>query len=674
MPSAYYFAGYYGLRQDSSPEFVAGYASIMRHDSQPRDELGRFARIAGKAKQAGVARGKAAKSGDRLSVAKEMIQGSRDPQGAFEALTELSNKDLRKWRDEALAEAEYIESNPDEADEGTTPDDLKEVANQYASLIELRSWLRGNGGNLSEAEADDLASWMYEEKLDSADPFTRGYRAIMRLDAVRSSCMECVEKHMGAALVLMGEAEAGYPEHKLLAIGHLHEAAEESAELRPQLSVLIRDIRKAYQRGEAIEFETIIDALDQHGVWRFDRKGEGVACGRGWISRRKKCGKDKARTTDPENKAKTVEKQKARQQLRQQVRNAKGQKPYVKPKSEPAPKPKEDEKQDPASKKHPLHAKHMISTDKRITPEKLEAALDAIDSPGAQERIALVRQIINNQGIQAVFNDTGSRVKNKTKVIIDQLDDIGYAGYVKKKVASLKSSRDAVIEATVKRYRETADRYGRDFTADDEKKARQRATKAVDGAIAKLEKGLVANRGSAGGYTRKEDSFVTIKTNSKEKPVGQRIMSRAPDGSIAVKENPNPYYWEEFAIAPGDASKVVQRAIQQHIVDQPDFLTVSNLAGASNQMNTLHTYLHEIGHQIRWAGGAPRPPEGAKKLSRYSRSNADEFFAEHFTAWVLDAEAYRAYDPIGADFIEKHVRAAAEAPKRVGEYQRGRRF
>lgn len=175
----------------------------------------------------------------------------------------------------------------------------------------------------------------YGLPLDTPPEFVWGYADTMRMDSVRPSCMECVEKHLGAALVLMGEAEAGYPEHKLLAIGHLHEAAEESADMRPELSALLRDIRKRYQQGEAIEFETILEALNQHGVWRFDRKGEGVACGRGWISRRKKCGRDKSRITSPEAKARTVEKQKERQQLRGQVKAAKGMKPYVKPKQEP---------------------------------------------------------------------------------------------------------------------------------------------------------------------------------------------------------------------------------------------------------------------------------------------------------------------------------------------------
>jgi hypothetical protein len=89
----------------------------------------------------------------------------------------------------------------------------------------------------------------------------------------------------------MGEAEAGYPEHKLLAIGHLHEAAEESADMRPELSALLRDIRKRYQQGEAVEFETILEALNQHGVWRFDQgeAARGQKCGGSHISQAYVC-------------------------------------------------------------------------------------------------------------------------------------------------------------------------------------------------------------------------------------------------------------------------------------------------------------------------------------------------------------------------------------------------
>jgi hypothetical protein len=68
---------------------------------------------------------------------------------------------------------------------------------------------------------------------------------------------------------------------------------------------------------------------------RLDQRGQGVACGAGWIPRTKKCSPDKAKQTSKEAKAKTVEKSKARAKLKGEVKAAKGQKAYVKPKAEP---------------------------------------------------------------------------------------------------------------------------------------------------------------------------------------------------------------------------------------------------------------------------------------------------------------------------------------------------
>ncbi len=65
-------------------------------------------------------------------------------------------------------------------------------------------------------------------------------------------------------------------------------------------------------------------------VQRLDQRGQGVACGRGWIPRSKKCSPDKAKQTSKEAKAKTVEKAKARAKLKGEVKAAKGQKPRVK--------------------------------------------------------------------------------------------------------------------------------------------------------------------------------------------------------------------------------------------------------------------------------------------------------------------------------------------------------
>lgn len=76
------------------------------------------------------------------------------------------------------------------------------------------------------------------------------------LPVTRPSCLECVEKHLGAAWVLLAEYRDGYP-HRLRAIGHLHEAEDES-QAWPTLHTAIRDARKAYQqRGEMPDFAAL---------------------------------------------------------------------------------------------------------------------------------------------------------------------------------------------------------------------------------------------------------------------------------------------------------------------------------------------------------------------------------------------------------------------------------
>lgn len=66
----------------------------------------------------------------------------------------------------------------------------------------------------------------------------------------RKSCLDCVEKHLGAALVQLTEIREGYP-YRLLVIGHLHEAAEES-QAWPELEREIRAARKKYQANGTI--------------------------------------------------------------------------------------------------------------------------------------------------------------------------------------------------------------------------------------------------------------------------------------------------------------------------------------------------------------------------------------------------------------------------------------
>ena len=67
---------------------------------------------------------------------------------------------------------------------------------------------------------------------------------------VRVSCLECVEKHLGAAAVILSEIHNGY-EYRLRFVGHLHEAEEESQEFST-LHEMIRQARKAYQLNETV--------------------------------------------------------------------------------------------------------------------------------------------------------------------------------------------------------------------------------------------------------------------------------------------------------------------------------------------------------------------------------------------------------------------------------------
>lgn len=66
----------------------------------------------------------------------------------------------------------------------------------------------------------------------------------------RPSCLECVEKHLGAVYVLLTECRDGYA-HRLRAVGHFHEAEDES-QAWSGLHLLIRASRKAFQKKGTI--------------------------------------------------------------------------------------------------------------------------------------------------------------------------------------------------------------------------------------------------------------------------------------------------------------------------------------------------------------------------------------------------------------------------------------
>ena len=68
-----------------------------------------------------------------------------------------------------------------------------------------------------------------------------------------------MEKHLGAAWVLIAEHRAGYP-HRLRAVGHLFKAEDESQEW-PDLHAAIRQARKAYQADGTMPDWVVIEAM-----------------------------------------------------------------------------------------------------------------------------------------------------------------------------------------------------------------------------------------------------------------------------------------------------------------------------------------------------------------------------------------------------------------------------
>ncbi len=75
----------------------------------------------------------------------------------------------------------------------------------------------------------------------------------------RPSCIECVEKHLGAAYVLLTEAREGYA-YRLRAVGHLFEAEDESQEW-PDLHAAIRQARKTYQADGTMPDWNALDGM-----------------------------------------------------------------------------------------------------------------------------------------------------------------------------------------------------------------------------------------------------------------------------------------------------------------------------------------------------------------------------------------------------------------------------
>jgi hypothetical protein len=91
-------------------------------------------------------------------------------------------------------------------------------------------------------------------------------KKLERLDAMRPSCMDCVTKHLGSALIKGREVENGYPEHIILVVGELSEAEQEVEAISQEAANMIRDLRRdCWARRRSPMFEEVLAIYDVLG-------------------------------------------------------------------------------------------------------------------------------------------------------------------------------------------------------------------------------------------------------------------------------------------------------------------------------------------------------------------------------------------------------------------------
>lgn len=80
-----------------------------------------------------------------------------------------------------------------------------------------------------------------------------------------------------------------------------------------------------------------------------------------------------------------------------------------------------------------------------------------------------------------------------------------------------------------------------------------------------------------------------------------------------------------------------------------------------NPARAFATWAHEMGHQVYFKAGSPAllaELKGRASLTRYGGRNDDEWFAEHFAAWLLSPQALNQALPEAHQFISEVVEKA----------------
>lgn len=378
-------------------------------------------------------------------------------------------------------------------------------------------------------------------------------------------------------------------------------------------------------------------------------KSMGQPCGRGWEGLRGACKRAKRGMSEAERTAISKE---SRAELAQKIRSAKSAiaKKGVMRQNEPedeAPNvsdnPTGADKKTVSEQKR-ISTKNVVSVDSRFTADSLNAAFDAISTPGAAERVAMVKGIVEAQGIQTVFN-TSKQIRGKTAKLVAGIEsDSGFSN-----IQHLKKRGESIRQQMAEISRKTN---GLDGSETPEQAALFRAfseaMKINDKNLEKEKEYLLLAGEKSSGFTFLEARHIVVNTDKR--------------GS-----------YNAFDVDPVELEKRAKNVFDSHDADTRNpanrLFSVST-AGVGVAESDFATIIHEIGHQVDWVASKGRgqtlvTPPTSSGLTRYSQINKMEFFAEHFALWVLDGEGLKKKSPVIHAYIEESVKLAQKAERRI---------
>jgi len=326
-----------------------------------------------------------------------------------------------------------------------------------------------------------------------------------------------------------------------------------------------------------------------------------------------------------------------------------------------------------------LKSENILAVNDRLNAKAIDSALRGVGSDGINERVNQLNQFIHGRNLKVAFTpytaDVATPIPPHTPT--DKIRELVRLERDEVIQGSIAAARNQFMSAYSSAERQQViDDFGyssvlevqRAWLLSDE----EAVSLSEEDAVALYRFGL-GFMDPAEGYTSREYNHVVVRaaeidgglfTGGKVIPSGN-----LGDSSAALREG-------------------VSRALSAAQKGEPTF-TVADVppdwddeiengysAAKVADAEMLGTYVHEIGHQILYSAQRKakaeqgltsdvdtpelRPPEGVRNVSGYGdlEVSNDEWFAESFTAWMVDANAYRSFDPIGADFIEEILEKA----------------